>query len=348
VNSSAGARPLRIQTAASKLKQEYSSKSDARDAFKLYISQTKNQVESELAKLVSRLSKFNLHPQIEYAVLSGGKRLRPLLTILSAENVGGDRNNVMPLALAFELMHTATLVHDDIIDGDEFRRGIPALYKKWSVRDAILAGDAMIALAVYSASDFGEQILKTVSQSALELCEGEQIDASFSISTATETEYFARIRKKSAALFRAATFCGAVAGGGSQSEVNFLAMFGENFGMAYQLRDDLLDLTPAEGFVPRDLKSGRVTLPLIHLYEMSSHKERERLEHDLQTIMEKRGDMDKSAIERILQSLAVSGSLKHCEKKVDEYVRRSINSLVALRETRFKTYLIQMVESLIV
>lgn len=189
------------------MKQEYSLKGKAEHNFKSYVSRTQLQIESELKKFTSRLSERNLHPQIEYALLSEGKRLRPILAILSAETVGGNRNKVMPLALAFELMHTATLVHDDVIDQDETRRNKPALYRKWSVNDAILTGDALIALAVELASKYGEEILKTVARSALELCDGERMDITSSLKTATEESYFKRIGEKSASLFRTSTYC---------------------------------------------------------------------------------------------------------------------------------------------
>ena len=111
-----------------------------------YISETRSRIESELSNLCHGLLDLHLHPQIEYALMSNGKRLRPMLAILSAEAVEGNRDDVMSFALACELVHTASLVHDDIIDQDETRRGIPALHRKWSVNDAIIAGDALITL----------------------------------------------------------------------------------------------------------------------------------------------------------------------------------------------------------
>jgi geranylgeranyl pyrophosphate synthase len=167
-----------------------------------YLAQTRQLINFELSRFVSGLSYLELHPQIEYALLSEGKRLRPLLVILSAQSVGGHVEKVMPLALAFELMHTATLVHDDIIDQDFTRRGKPALHVKWSVDDAILVGDAMIALAVNLASHYGEAILKKVSESALELCNGEHVDISLPLDSATEEEYFTKIKKKSGLSFQ--------------------------------------------------------------------------------------------------------------------------------------------------
>ena len=156
------------------MKQQYYAESGVEGAFTEYFSKIKKQVESELSKFVSTIPQKGLKSKIEYVVLSEGKRFRPFLVILSAESVGGNPSKVMPLALAFELMHTSTLVHDDIIDQDEMRRGQPSLYKKTSISEAILAGDALIALSVSLASPFGETILKDVAQSALELCDGER------------------------------------------------------------------------------------------------------------------------------------------------------------------------------
>jgi len=329
---------------ASKLKQEYSFEKDAKDAFKLYLSKTRSQIDSELAKLVSRLSELNFHPQIEYAVLSKGKRLRPLLTILSAESVGGNGNKVMSLALAFEFMHTATLVHDDIIDQDESRRGKPALHKKWSVNDAILTGDALIALSVDLASGYGETILKTVAQSALELCDGEHIDITLSLKGATEKAYFKKIREKSASLFKAAAYCGALAGGGSPSEALSLASFGENFGIAYQLRDDLLDLTLKENSILKDPQSGRVTLPLIHLYVSSNAQEREKLENMLKNLV--KNNVNSKIAENISRILSQKGSIGFCEKKIGQYLHHAIASVMPLKDTEYKNYLIEMAESL--
>jgi geranylgeranyl diphosphate synthase type I len=315
-------------------------------SFQLYVSQTKKLIETELRELVSSLSSLQLHPQIEYALLSKGKRLRPILAILSAESVGGNRTKILPLALAFECMHTATLVHDDMIDKDEVRRGVPALYKKWSENDAILTGDALIALSVELASDYGETVLKTVAQSALELCEGEHMDINFSLKTATEKAYFTRIKKKSASLFRAATYCGALAGGGKPSEAHSLSAFGENFGIAYQLKDDLLDLTKKEKFTLKDLELGSITLPLIHCYSTSSPSEREQMENDIQTCLNQNCTVSSKPAENILENIRRAGSLDYCENKMDEHLHQAVASISMLRDTEYKAYLVEMTRAL--
>lgn len=328
------------------MKQEYSVKRNTKDAFKLYISTTKSQIESELAKLNSRLSQLKLHSQIEYAVMSEGKRLRPLLVVLSAECVGGNKKNVMSLALAFELMHTATLVHDDIIDGDSHRRDIPALHKKWSVNDAILTGNALIALSVELASSYGESILKVVARSALELCDGEHMDTTLSLTTTTEESYFRMIREKSASLFAAATYCGALAGGGTPSEVDSLTKFGENFGIAYQLRDDLLDLTQKENTALKDLKSGRITLPLIHSYTNSDQNEKKRIENKLRILTNRNHGIRNETGESLMQILHQAGSLDYCEKKIDDHLCQAVVSISMLQDTEYKAYLVEMTRAL--
>jgi geranylgeranyl pyrophosphate synthase len=326
------------------MKQQYYLENCEEPTFTGYFSRAKKQVESELSQFVSSLSHLYLHSRIEYAVLTEGKRFRPLLVILSAESVGGKRSKVMPLALAFELMHTATLVHDDIIDQDAMRRGRPSLHKKWSVNDAILTGDALIALAVNVASAYGETILKNVSQTALELCEGESLDLVDSLET-TEEDYFNRIRYKSASLCTSAAYCGAIAGGGSPGEARSLAMFGENFGTAYQLRDDILDFSIKRDSNFKDPENGRITLPLIYSYARSSAKEKREIEKFQDLLRSNPSEADERARE-IVKLVHRKGAFEYCEKMIDMYLSHALSSIATLKETRYKAYLTEMARTL--
>lgn len=328
------------------MKQAYSVKQVNKETFRLYVAETKSQVEAELSRLVAGLSNLSLYSQIEYAIMSQGKRLRPLMVILSAEAVGSNRSRVMPLAMAFELMHTATLVHDDIIDHDDTRRDRSALHTKWSLNDAILTGDALIALSVDLASRYGQTILKTVAQSALELCEGEHADITFSLESTDEDSYFRRIKEKSASLFQAATYCGAFAGRGTSSEVHALSAFGENFGIAYQLRDDLLDLTQKGNMMPRDLKSARLTLPIIHAYDTGSQQQKKRMDIDLQTIAQTTSKPNSKAVANLLRTINQTGALEYCEKKMDDYLSLAVASVTSLRDTEYRGYLVEMTKIL--
>lgn len=315
-------------------------------AFKEYALHITSQVESELSNLVSSQRKLNLFPQIKYVVLSKGKRLRPLMVVLSAESVGGNREQVMALALAFELLHAATLVHDDIIDQDNTRRGKPAVHRKWSVNDAILTGDALIALAINLASEYGRAILKAITQSALTLCDGEHMDITSSLKTVTEESYFRTIRKKSASLFSAAAYCGALAGGGTPSEVYSLSDYGENFGIVYQITDDLLDIVSKRNTVSRDIYNRTVTLPLIHSYASSNVAERKQIEATLQALADRNCDAYNRPVEYILHLLRRSGSVRYCETKIDEHVSQAIACIPWLRDSEYKTYLVEMVRAL--
>jgi geranylgeranyl pyrophosphate synthase len=314
-------------------------------SFDLYIKSTKQLIESALSDLLSKNDDLKLHKRIEYACHSKGKRLRPLMVIMGAQSVGGNPEDVMQLALAIELLHTATLVHDDILDQDEFRRNLPTIHEKWSVNDAILVGDALISLAVNLTADYGREIMKLTSETGLELCEGEYIDVSYSSIESSEKENLERIEKKSASLFRTATKCGALAAGGSSSEIKCLANYGENFGMAYQLVDDLSDMTSLSEGIPKDFRRRRMSLPLIHLRNAVNPDERERLIIDLEILAQNKKP-DEKVFNRILRNLESKGSLQYCRMKIDEYINRSIKDLQPLKETVFKIYLKHLAEFL--
>ncbi len=325
------------------MRQVYFSNDKTKETFKSYVSRTKQQIESELARFSSNISELSLHPQIEYAILSKGKRLRPILVVLSAESVGGSREKALPLALALELLHTATLVHDDIIDQDEVRRDKLTVHKKWSVSDAILTGDALIALAVELASGYDEEVLKIVARSALELCDGERLDIASSLETINEEAYFKRITEKSASLFRASTCCGALAGSASPSEITALSSFGENFGIAYQLKDDIVDLTHEGTDLLKDQQRGNVTLPLIHFYANCGPNQRKIIERKVQTLSkENLCSHDVGLSKSILEGLRQSGSIGYCEKKMEEHLNQAVTSISILRDSKFKGYLTEM------
>ncbi len=314
-------------------------------SFTEYFSKTKKHIELELSKFISSLPQKNLRSKIEYAVLSEGKRFRPFLVILAAQSVGGKRSKVVPLALAFELMHTSTLVHDDIIDQDEMRRGKPSLYKKTSVNEAILIGDALIALSVSLASSFGETILKNVAESALELCEGERLDLVESLRSTTEEAYFEKIKDKSASLCRSASYCGAIAGGASSLEQLALSKFGESLGIAYQLRDDLLDFTENRDLNLKDLSQGRVTLPLIYCYAHCNPEEKKEIER-LQTLICKDPLNAKDLVDELAKIVREKGAFDYCEKKTDEYLTYAMTSVSVLKDTKYKAYLIEIARTL--
>jgi geranylgeranyl pyrophosphate synthase len=302
--------------------------------------ETKALIELELSKFVLGL-KLKLGPQAEYALLSGGKRLRPMMVLLATQSVGGDRKKAVPLALAFELAHNSSLIHDDIIDKDAFRRGKLALHNKWSVNTAMLTGDLLIAYTVYLASIYEENILKTFSQSIIGLCNGEYMDIRMSLGS-SEKEYFQMIELKSASLFQAAASCGALIGNASKQEYECLSNFGKNFGITYQLKDDLFDLKQGVGQVSEDLKKGRVTLPLIHLYSISNSLEKKAIDEALHIALMQDDAASDSAIKGVIKKLEEKGSIVYVQKKLYEYFQLTIASLDPLKESLYKLALLQI------
>ena len=298
--------------------------------FEAYMAEARSRLNQTLGELLSGMRELKLYPQAMYALTSGGKRLRPILTLASGEAVGGERGRLLPLALSFELIHTATLIHDDIIDGDVERRGRPALHIEWRNK-AILGGDALFVRAVNLLSDYGSEIVKVVAEAALEVCDGQFMDVTLTLKEACESDILLKVRKKSAALFRAAAQCGALVGGGSRSEVEALRNHGENFGMAYQLADDLREIM--EGNF-RDLENGRLTLPYLHLYTHGEAKVRSLLEEKFGS-----GEISREEAEAILKGLEASGSLEYSEKKIAEYVAKALESLDGLKEGYHKEFL---------
>jgi len=303
--------------------------------FRSYVLGTKSSIESELEGLLSKISDVKLRPLLEFALLSNGKRLRPILTVLSAQSVGGDPKKVEQLALSFELLHTATLVHDDIIDEDICRRGVKTLYSKWFTKGALLAGDALIALSVNLATDFGPEIMKTLSKAGLEISDGEYIDAVLPLGSATERQYFTKIEKKSASLFRCATSCGALAAGGTPLEVEALGKFGEYFGMAYQVNDDLDDLL-GKNQISQDLRNGNVTLPLLYVYRHGNGASKELIRRKFGN-----RNVTLAIMEEVKERMEESGAFRYCRGKIAEYIEKSHSSLEVIKDSKFKDYLIR-------
>lgn len=188
----------------------------------------------------------NLYAPIDYALQSGGKRLRPVLVLMAVKLFGGDLNAAVRQAAAMEVFHNFTLLHDDVMDSADVRRGRPTVHKKWNDNTAILSGDAMLIRAYQMLEDTPvdklQAVLSHFSKTAIEVCEGQQYDADFEYrEDVTIEEYFEMIRLKTAVLLAACLKMGAILAGASESDTRALYDFGIAIGIAFQLRDDYLD-----------------------------------------------------------------------------------------------------------
>ena len=188
-----------------------------------------------------------LYAPIDYVMMQGGKRLRPLLTLLACDLFGGDLQLAKYPALAIEVFHNFTLVHDDIMDDAPLRRGFETVYKKWNANIAILSGDTMFAMAyqyaVKTAPDRIPLILDTFSKAAIEVCEGQQLDMDFEQhSTVTINDYIQMITLKTAVLLGASLQIGAITAYATEADIENIYRFGIHLGIAFQLQDDMLDV----------------------------------------------------------------------------------------------------------
>ncbi|HQU72296.1 MAG: polyprenyl synthetase family protein [Calditrichaeota bacterium] len=204
-------------------------------------------VEQGLHEIVTPEMPALLRDPILYFLQMPGKKIRPLLCMAAAEAVRGESKAALPAALAVELFHDFTLIHDDIMDQDELRRGLKALHVRYDDGTAILVGDLMIGLAYQQLMQIPQPALDSIarvfSEALVRVCEGQALDKEFeNRSDVTLDEYLEMIGKKTGWLIKVACELGALCGGGSEREVQELARFGYSLGLAFQIQDDLLDV----------------------------------------------------------------------------------------------------------
>ncbi len=224
-----------------------------------------------------------VEPYIAYICNTSGKRIRPALAILIGGAAGGVTENHRKIGVILELIHMATLVHDDIIDGATARRSMPTTNAKWGNSLAVLLGDALFSHALTLATDFNSiDICRKVGNAAKEVCQGEilQTQRRFDL-TLSKEDYFRVIEMKTGALFAAATGLAADVSGLSAEHGEILAGYGMKLGTAYQIYDDCLDLVGSEEVVGKtlgtDLEKGKLTLPILNLLEAASEKQRDEI-----------------------------------------------------------------------
>ena len=204
-------------------------------------------IQEELKKINISDTPSNLYDPIRYFLDMEGKKIRPILTLLSAELFGGTIEQAKHAALAIEIFHNFTLIHDDIMDEAPIRRGVPTVHNKWNNNIAILSGDVMFVKAYEQLSlcnpNFLPQLLKVFNKTAIEVCEGQQMDMDFeNQESISQDAYIKMIRLKTSVLLGCALEMGAIICGASAKNKKLIYDFGVNIGIAFQIQDDLLDL----------------------------------------------------------------------------------------------------------
>jgi len=293
-----------------------------------------------------------------YALVPPGKLVRPLLVMWSALSVGGDIDQVLPVAVGFEAVHTGSLLHDDIIDGDLTRRGRPAIHSAFGPEQAIIAGNALFFecfAALGRAASRGmpdERVvaaMRVQAEAGVTACRGALAELSLAGELDTPIEdYVAVARAKTAALTRAACMVGALLGGGRSAEVHALATFGEHYGLAFQFHDDLLpyaQINPSGAAgtdkpADSDLRNHRPTLPVLLAHQRGSTIQRDMLRQVLL------GPGDPGIrLARMCELVQATGALTAAQAMVAVHTRQALNALNLVPASVFRTRLADLATS---
>ncbi|MEO9171024.1 MAG: polyprenyl synthetase family protein [Candidatus Aquilonibacter sp.] len=259
---------------------------------------------------------------VKRMLAAGGKRLRPRVTLLAAAACGGEAAEHLHLAAYMELIHVATLIHDDVVDNAQMRRGVNATAIDYGNRVSVLAGDYLFAWIFKNVTaGYPHPVPNILSATLADICDGEvlQLRATGDLSLALEG-YVEVARKKTASLFGASAQCGAIMGGGSAAEIAALHAFGEHYGVAFQMVDDLLDVTADQRSVGKpvgnDLTERKMTIPLVLALRNGSAAFRGEVERFY------RGQSNE-AIPRIVEGIAREGGLDATRAEVARFVERA-------------------------
>lgn len=275
---------------------------------------------------------FTLYDPINYILDLGGKRLRPILTLMSAEIFNCDYKKALDAALGIEVFHNFSLIHDDIMDDAPLRRGKETVHLKWDLNTGILSGDAMLIMAYqlfenYDSATF-QKLVKLFSKTALEVCEGQQYDIDFEErNDVTIEEYLKMIELKTSVLIGCALKMGAIVANASEIDQNYIYEFGKNLGIAFQLQDDYLDaFADPKTFgkqVGGDIIENKKTFLYLKAIEFSSKKDKLELQH-LFSITPK-DNTDK--IETVKQIFISSGSAQATQNEIKNYTEKAFGVL---------------------
>ena len=294
-------------------------------------------IDKKLALCVRKNEPVSLYEPMKYILSGRGKRIRPLLILLSCEAVGGTMNQAVNAAVAIEVMHNFTLVHDDIMDHAESRRGRPTVHKRWDPNTAILVGDELVAVAyrelLKTKSRAIAQVADVFTDGIMEVCEGQSYDKEFeTVKDVSLSDYLLMISKKTGKLFSVSAEIGALIGGGTEREINAMKKYGTSIGRAFQIQDDLLDVIADEREFGKkiggDIIEGKKTFLLIKAYERSTGKDRKVI----QSVMNKKG-LTRRLIPSVKEIYERAGVVELAKQSIDHAIRQANLQLEKLRDT---------------
>ena len=281
---------------------------------------------------------------MRYIVKRKGKQMRPLFVFLTTKLHGGVVEKTHTAASLIELLHTATLVHDDVVDESDRRRGFFSIQALWKKKVAVLVGDYLLSRGLLTAVDAEAfDLLKLTSRAVKEMSEGEllQIEKARRLDI-TEEVYFEIIRRKTASLIAACCACGAASAGGDADQVDVMWKFGEKTGLAFQIKDDLLDLGDGKRTgkpTGQDIREKKLTLPLIHTLQVADGNARRRL-----IKLVKRAPKDPEAVREVMDAILNGPGLKYAREKMMMLRNEAVEILNDFEEGDAKNALIDMLD----
>ena len=295
-------------------------------------------------RMVSHLS-VN-HPDLQSAVnhllASGGKRIRPVITLLTGRMFGADSNRLVTLAAAIELLHTATLVHDDLIDGSLLRRGIPTLNSEWTPAATVLTGDFIFSKAAELASETDSiEVMRIFSQTLGTIVTGEITQLFTRNQDANRDEYYKRIYAKTASMFVLATRAAAILSNLDGESIKQIENYGYQVGMAFQIVDDILDFTGEQITVGKpvgsDLRQGIITLPAIYYHETHSD------DRNMETVLS--GNVyDEQGMGELIAAIRNSDAIEQAMEEARKFVMNGIEAIREFPESDERKALIELAE----
>lgn len=274
------------------------------------------------------------HPDIraalEHLLSSGGKRVRPTVVLLIGNMLGGDEDKLVTVGAAIELLHTATLVHDDLIDGSLLRRGLPTLNARWSPAATVLTGDFLFARAAKLAAEADHlPLMKLFADTLATIVNGELTQLFTSRGLINRNNYYQRIYAKTASLFEMSALAGALVSPVDEDMVESMRVFGYETGMAFQIVDDILDFTGVQTAVGKplgsDLLQGLVTLPAIYYAE--AHPD----DPDVKLLSEG-GWGNQDRMERLVNAIRNSDAIQKSMHEAEVFIKRALEKLTPLQQ----------------
>lgn len=280
-----------------------------------------------------------------YIIKAGGKRMRPVLVLLAARSGNLQSEQHIPMASVIELIHTATLLHDDVVDMSTLRRGRPTVNAEWNNPSSVLVGDFLYSRAFQILVQIGNTaIMEIIADTTNKIAEGEVLQLiARNNPDSSENSYMEVIRSKTAILFQAAAQCGAILGGAGPTTETGLKNFGMHLGIAFQLIDDALDYdgdtTELGKNIGDDLTEGKPTLPLIHAIEHSSNAQVELIRQSLQA-----ESVSEQMLMDVVQIVRDSGALDYTRKMAQEQAQAAASCLESVPPSEYRDALASMVE----